>query len=399
MSLSLRFLICDGDPDSRVAARKAVQRAGQAIAGEISYGIKAVSEAHAARPDAILIAVEEPAALALDTAQALASAFPDIPLVVYSSLSDPESIRRAMVIGARDYIVKPMEAVRVAKAADNLVELERRRSVRQSEGALARGMVITVTGAKGGIGKTVMSVNLALAILHLTGKNVLLVDANTHFGDVATMLDLTPQVTLADVLGESRLDRTNVSSFVTKHLTGLDVLAGPPNGHFWEGRQEDLRHILDVLPQVYDFVIVDTAGSFDTFARVCIEAATLSLIITTGEVSSVRDTAVAMRLLADWGISDERFKVLLNQRAPIEGVRMEDLRRTSIRELFWEIPYDPHILEGVQTGQPVLQHLNGSVAGHSILNLARRITGNKSYVQMQPQRESLFGGLFKRKSA
>jgi hypothetical protein len=104
--------------------------------------------------------------------------------------------------------------------------------------------------------------------------------------------------------------------------------------------------------------------------------------------------------MESWAIPEERYKVLLNHRAPIQGVRLDELRRTAIRELFWEIPYDSHVQEGVQVGQPVLEHLNGSVAGHSILDLAQRITGHKTLVQAKShQGESFFAGLYKRKSS
>ena len=85
MADDLQVLVIDEDPDSRVAARKALQRAELGVAGETGFGTQAVSLALEVRPDVALIAVEEPAARALETAESLADALPDTPIVIYSS--------------------------------------------------------------------------------------------------------------------------------------------------------------------------------------------------------------------------------------------------------------------------------------------------------------------------
>src|SRR4030095_9156810 len=156
-----------------------------------------------AHPDIILIAVEEPVRRPLETAEALANALPETPFIFYSSLNDPEAIRRSMVFGARDYVVKPVQSSRLLESINTVLLQEERRHMRragQLTGAEARGSVITITGAKGGIGKTVVNVNLALTLLRETGRSVVILDGDTEFGDVATMLDVAPAHTTADLL-------------------------------------------------------------------------------------------------------------------------------------------------------------------------------------------------------
>ena len=157
---------------------------------------------------------EEPVQRPLETAEALANAAPDTPILMYSSTADTESIRQGMVFGARDYLAKPLQAARLREAVHRALEQEERRQMRragQLAGEVGRGTIIVVTGAKGGIGKSVASVNLALALRMETGKSVALVDADTQFGDVSTLLDLVPPLTAADILRDpSRFDRVNL---------------------------------------------------------------------------------------------------------------------------------------------------------------------------------------------
>ena len=220
MAESLKVLIVDEDPDSRVSARKAVQRASFAIAGETGFGTQAISLALQSPPDLVMVAVEVPVERPLETAEALANALPDTPIIVYSSVADSDAVRRAMVFGARDYLRKPLQANDVREAAFRALDQEERRQMRragQLAGEAGKGTVIVVTGAKGGIGKTVVSVNLALALRLETGKSVALVDADTQFGDVATLLDIVPTMTAADVVRHpEKFDRAGAPTSSTR---------------------------------------------------------------------------------------------------------------------------------------------------------------------------------------
>src|SRR5262245_58113968 len=191
----LRILIVDEDPDSRVTMRRAAARAELTVAGEARYGTDAVSLAVELRPEVIVVSVEEPAARALDTADGLANALPETPIIIYSTESNAEAVRRGMVFGARDYLLKPVDSSKLRESVEMALSQEERRQMRragQLQSTNARGMVITVAGAKGGIGKSVVSVNLAVALRIETGRSVVIIDADTQFGDVATMLDLLP---------------------------------------------------------------------------------------------------------------------------------------------------------------------------------------------------------------
>jgi pilus assembly protein CpaE len=395
MADTLKVLIADEDPDSRVNTRKAVQRGQLALAGEVGYGTEAVSYALDARPDIILVAVEEPSARPLETAEALANALPDTPIIIYSSINDAEAVRRSMVFGARDYIVKPVQSARLLEAVNTVLVQEEMRQMRRAGQLLTghgRGTVITVTGAKGGIGKTVISVNLALALHRETGKRVAILDADTQFGDVATMLDLSPGQTVADLLRQrDGGNRESLREFLTTYSDSLEVLAAPSDDGGWADHDgDDLRRVVDLLAQTHDFVVVDTAGSFDTHVRAAVEASTLTLVVTTGEVSSVRDTASAIRRLESWGMDGSRVKVLLNRGARVGGFHIDELREALNQDIFWELPYDRQFPLSVQLGQPVLLRDGRSTAARNLTSLARLIAGTRRSLVRQPETNWFF---------
>jgi pilus assembly protein CpaE len=391
----LRVLIVDEDPDSRVVTRRALQRAQLENAGEVGYGAAAVSLAISIRPDVILISVEEPVTRPFETAEALANALPDTAFIVYSSLSDAESVRRAMVFGARDYIVKPMQSARLTDAISTVLSQQERHQMRRA-GHLydpsGRGTVIAVTGAKGGIGKSIVAVNLATALHQETGRTVAIFDADTEFGDVATMLDATPERTVGDLLPMlEKVDRDNIQAFMTRH-PAVDILAAPVDSEIWSETSPDaMTRIIDLLAQNYDFVVVDTRGSLDPMVRACVDVATLVLLVTSTEVSSIRDTASALRRLQRWQLPPERTKVFLNAGArTVNGVHVEDLREAFGQDVFWQMPFDPDLPASVQVGQPVVLSGKGPAA-QNLKELAQRIAGTRTTAPQPSGTRSLLG--------
>lgn len=376
-----QILIVDEDLDSRVETRRALQRARLDIAGEVGLGAEAISYATEVLPAAILLAVEEPVTRSLETAESLANVLPQTPIIFYSSLTDPEAIRRALLSGARDYVTKPVQAFRIRDAVMHALEYEEKRQMREAgqlAGAAVRGTVIIVTGAKGGIGKSIISVNLALALRQSLQRKVVLVDADTQFGDVATMLDLKPEVTASEVLDHlDNVDRWKIAEYLTTAQDGLLVLAPPKEeGTHWDDKDPgSLKKIIDVLSLNHDFVIVDTSGSFDRYTQAAIEASTFVLVVTTGEVSSVRDTKAALQRLEKWGIPPEKVKLVLNRGVRVDGVQAADLEESLRRKLFWELPRDKFVPLSVQLGEPVVAGRPKSAASRSISALAKAIGG------------------------
>src|SRR5712692_2619927 len=151
MARNPEVVTVDPDLGSRAETKRAVQIAHFSVVGEGGYGVEAVTVAKERPSDVFLVSVEEPVALALQTIESLADASPQVPTIVYSSLADAQSVRRAMVAGARDYLVKPLKPEDLSRAVYGVLEQEEKKRIRADGGgseAAARGTVITVFGAK-----------------------------------------------------------------------------------------------------------------------------------------------------------------------------------------------------------------------------------------------------------
>ncbi|MBF6600089.1 MAG: P-loop NTPase [Dehalococcoidia bacterium] len=373
-------LIVDGDVQARFETKQAVKASGLTLAGECGYGMEAVSAASELRPEVVLIGVGEPLERPLQTAESLQSLLPDTPIIVYSDSKDIETIRKAMMAGARDFLTKPLRAGPLKASVLAALEAEEKKKLRQLgqlPAAPTAGTIITVFGAKGGVGKSTISSNLAVALARLESSSVCIVDLDNGFGDIAGMLDVKPERTIADMARDAdQIDRDDISRYVARHaLSELDVLAGCSVLEWRSLAPEQVRRVIELLATAYDKVVLDTSGMLNELAELAVDMATMILWVTTSEFASVNDSIHAFRALGHLNYSQERIRIVMNAISPDDVIRPSILQDALRRELFWSIPYDKRVRQGTHLGQPIVITAPQSSAAKSLIDLATVVAG------------------------
>lgn len=382
MARNPEIVTVDPDLGSRAETKRAAQLGHFSVVGEAGYGVEAVTVAKEHHPDVFLVAMEEPVALALQTIESLADAVPNAPTIVYSSLSDANSVRRAMVAGARDYIVKPLKPEDLGRAVYGVLEQEERKRLRadgQVSEAPARGTVITVFGAKGGIGKTTISTNLATTLAKITGASVCLLDMDTRFGDVAIMMDVAVEASIADVARHiDEVDRDKIRDFLVKHYSGVSILPAPLHPTEWRNMTpQHIEKIVDLLAQTHDYVVIDTPGTFNELIATTLELASLILLITSMDIASIKDTALALEMLRAAAVPEDKVKLTINHSTAANSLREEDVSRVLEYDVFWRIPHDLSVSSSTQLGQPIVVAKPYARVSRSIIDLAHTLTGTR----------------------
>jgi pilus assembly protein CpaE len=380
MPKNLEVVVIDQDVNSRADTNRALTIARFTIAGEAGYGIDAVTMAREKNPDVIVLSMEEPVARASQTMSALADALPDTPIIVYSSLADASSVRRAMISGARDYLVKPPRPEELARAIYSVLEQEERRRSRitgDAGSSAARGTVITVFGAKGGIGKTTISTNLAAALCKNTNSSVAIVDMDTRFGDVAIMMDVVVEYSIADVgRNIDNVDRDSIREYLVRHNTGVQILPAPLHPTEWGAlHRQHIAKVVDLLSQTHDYVVIDTPGAFNELVATALEAANIILLITSMDIASIKDTALALEMLRAASVSEDKVKLVINHSTSANSLRPEDVERVLEYEVFWRIPHDVAVSNSNQLGQPIIVAKPYARASRAILDMAYTLAG------------------------
>lgn len=392
MAPEIKVLIVD-EASRRAELRKVIGGELTAV-GEAGYGTEAFTAAREAKPDVVVVGLEEPIVRPLRTVEMLSTGQDASAVVVISSSGDRELIRKAMLAGARDYLVKPIKGADLQQAITAVWEAEQRRRelVAGAGGPQRSGEVIAVFGAKGGIGKTTLAVNLAVAIAQQTKQRVALLDLDTQLGDVAVMMDFVPEHTIVDAAEMvDRLEPELIQTLLHEDRSGVHILAGPLRPD--EGEAIGAHHvtkIVEVMAKTYDYVVIDTAPHFTDTLVSALDAATMILLLTTPDVPALKNTKLTIGVMRNWNYSEDKVKMVVNYAYTSDGVVPRDAENTLEYPIFWKIPNDSAVATAIKVGRPVVEVKPGSRFSQNVVGLAQSICGIKS------KSSGLIGGIFRR---
>ena len=192
MSDKIRVLIVDDVATTRENIVKLMQfQPGIEAVGQAQNGEEAIFQAKALRPDVVLMDINMPGMDGITATERLTVEVPGTTIVIMSVQGEQEYLRRAMMAGAKNYLTKPFTGDELIQAIQQSVSRDRqiRDAMRQKSGVKTPGKIISVFAGKGGVGKTMLTVNLAVALAKRPETRVAIVDADIQFGDVPLFLN------------------------------------------------------------------------------------------------------------------------------------------------------------------------------------------------------------------
>ena len=408
MSRVPQVIVVDPDRESSAEIQKMLSMLGFQVIASAGYGVEAFTLAFQLKPDLFLMRIEEPLVRPLQTLSRINDGLPDLPIVVFSTEANIRLMRQSMVSGASDYLQEPLQSEEVEAAIMRVLERKEREGMRRRgelADPVAQGTVITVFGAKGGIGKTTIASNLAVALSTEAHQTVALVDMDTRFGDVAITMDIPVERSIADLARNlDNVDRNSLREYLVQHESGVRILPAPTRPSDWRNlTAQHIRDVVDVLAQTHDFVILDTPGTFNEIVAAAIEVGTMILLVTTLDMASIKDTVLALEMLHErFGNDEERIKVVLNRAGMDTGVREKDVERTLDSPLWWRIPQDQEVVKAAQLGRPIVMSRPNSKVSLEIREIARALAGIRHKSKTQKRGSGGFGRLIRplfRKSA
>lgn len=258
-------------------------------------------------PEVVLVHERIGPVPALELIREVALRFPAVGVVLVSSDAGPGLFSAAMDSGARGLIGLPLSyeelAARVAAAAQWSVGVRRHLGGGAADVFTGPGgKVVTVTGAKGGVGTTFTAVQFALAAA-ASGRRTALVDMDLQAGDVGSYLDVQFRRSIADLAGIQDISPRVLQDAVYEDRTGLALLLAPADGE--RGEEVDdraARHIVGALRGRYELVVIDCGTQVTGANAAAVEMADVAVLVTTPDVVAVR---AAKRLVRMW----ERLQV------------------------------------------------------------------------------------------
>lgn len=241
------------------------------------------------------------------------------------------------------------------------------------------GRVIVITSGKGGVGKTTTSANIGTALAK-AGQKVVLIDTDIGLRNLDLLLGLENRIvyTIVDVVeGRCKLKQALVKD---KKNPNLCLLAAAQTRDKSALSQEQLKSICDELKEENDFIIVDCPAGIEQGFQNAIAGATEAIIVTTPEMSAVRDADRIIGLL-EAKEEIESYKLLLNRVRPSliqskDMMSVEDVVDILSCSLIGIIPEDTGVITSTNKGEPIVND-EKSLAGQAYQNVAKRIMGEE----------------------
>ncbi|TFD66733.1 AAA family ATPase [Cryobacterium ruanii] len=241
-----------------------------------------------------------------------------------------------------------------------------------------RSQIIAVVAPKGGLGKTTVATNLAIGLARLSPLSVVLIDADTQFGDVATALSLNPSHTLPDlVTGSAPHDTIVLKTFLTLHPSDFYTVCGadlPADGDRVTGDQ--LSHLIQQLSEIFRYVIIDTAPGLGDHALAALELATDAVFLCDMSVPSARGLRKELAVLSSINMLPPGRHVVLNLADRKSGLSVRDIEATIGVPVDIAIPRSPLVALSTNRGIPILQAGRRNSASTALTALVHRFEPN-----------------------
>ncbi|MDQ0750965.1 pilus assembly protein CpaE [Streptomyces africanus] len=251
-------------------------------------------------PEVVLVHERIGPVPALELIREVALRFPAVGVVLITADASPALFSAAMDSGARGLVALPLSyeelVSRVQGAAAWAVGVRRHLGNGGDVFSGPGGTLVTVSGAKGGVGTTFASIQLALAA-QASGRKAALVDLDLQTGDVASYLDVQFRRSVVDLAGITDLSPRVLADAVFTHDTGVSLLLAPGEGERGEEvTDRSVRQIVSAMRSRYEVVIVDCGAHMTGANAAAVEMADTALLVTTPDVVAVRAAKRMVRL-------------------------------------------------------------------------------------------------------
>lgn len=245
--------------------------------------------------------------------------------------------------------------------------------------------VITVTSGKGGVGKSSISVNLAIELARM-GKRVLIMDVDFGLANIEVMLGIRPEYNLADMMFRGK----SLADIVIKGPEGIGFISGGSGIHELTSLTREqivnLTMRLVELDEMADIVIIDTGAGIADAVLEFVSASTEVLLVATPEPTSITDAYALLKTLyrkSEFSAENTRIKVIANRvTAQNEGRELFEKINLVVKkflkfgmEYLGDIPQDEQVSKAIIRQKPVVLSAPDSGAGKALRKLATKLAG------------------------
>ncbi|MTI68390.1 MAG: MinD/ParA family protein [Firmicutes bacterium] len=364
MAEKIRVLIAD-DVDDTINLIETLLSFDESIEiiGKASNGDEAIDLAFELVPDIILMDINMPGKNGLKTTDIITKKLPEVIVIMMSVQSETEYLKKAMISGAKEYIVKPFNIDTLTNTIHSAYNKEQDRKnyfkkVSSDKNTTKKPRVLSVFSTKGGVGKTTIAINTAISIKRQTEDKVVVMDLDLEFGDASLMFDITPTKTITDLIEDiSDLNIDILEEYLMEDSSGVKLLSAPIKPEYADYiNPEHIKIIIKVLKEKYKYIIIDTPTNFEEVTLTALDISDKLFFISTMDIPSVKNMKLGLQVMDSLNYSDEKVKILVNNATQKFGIKYKELIETLERDVTKFIPEDKKtVVTSINKGHPFMR--------------------------------------------
>jgi pilus assembly protein CpaE len=330
------------------------------------------------RPELIVFGPMMPTQLSLSLARTLR----DLADVLALVTDDPEIESSARSAGVTEFLDHDPELEHLDALFDSAREKVARvrgiADVRRPGQGRTPGRIVVVASPKGGVGKSTVAANIAVGLAESEPSQVVVVDLDLQFGDLATLLGISPRHSTVDALSKAAArDEFVLSTFLHEHPDGFFVLPAPESPAAADNVDpKRVGHLLRQLAARFRHVVVDTAPGLGDLALAAIEQASALVIVAGPDVTSIRGVRKSLDVLRELRLLPTTAPVVLNGVEHRAGMQPAEAATIIGAPVDVVIPRSRAVLRGGNLGIPVLLSAPRDPAARALRDVARRVDEN-----------------------
>jgi pilus assembly protein CpaE len=398
MPQNIRIIIAEADLNIRIELKKLLFQMPEDVRSALKdKEIEIVGEAEGLKdvelltaklsPDIILISTELKDIKGVEGACRIAHTFPQSSVIIISRQSlTQEELKKAMLGGVRSFLVQPVEQLELHKVITEIFELnaQKRKKLEVTPTVSVppvKSKIIAIFGAKGGVGRTLLSTNLSVFMaeyLTTKDKKVALIDLDLQFGDVAIMLNLTPTKTITGLSKEinelGNIDDELLDSYLIKYRDKLSVLPAPLKPEEADlVKGEHIEKILELINNKYHYTIIDCSRTLSEPILVALSRADIIILLLTLDIPTIKNAKLALEVMEKLGFSP-KVKIIVNRANTKMGITINEVKDALASPLMELIPSNGRVaIPAVNEGVPFVIKYPRSNISKSIQQVADKL--------------------------
>jgi len=387
----IRVVIVDDIPETREHLSRLLSfEADVEVVGAAASGPEALELAGKLQPDILLLDINMPGMDGITAAELLVTRAPTAAIIMMSVQGEPDYLRRAMLAGAREFLVKPFSSDELAASIRQVHAREKQKQGRVSGPAAERaaeaparkaaGRVVTVFAPKGGVGRTTLAVNMAVAAATEMGQRVVLLDGSLQFGDVGVLLNLSPKNKAITDLAQELTGDDDIEALegaLVNHSSGIRVLLAPPSPEMSElVTVEHILRIISALKAHYDLIVIDAWPWLQDSTLTFLDQADTVLLVLTLEITNIKNIRQFVELGEQLGYAAGKVQLVLNRSDAAYGIRVQDVESSIGRKINHTVVSDGRtVVYALNRGVPFVVAARQARVSEDVVRLAQAVAG------------------------